>query len=61
MDNSTNVKKSYTFPFKMKVIKLAEATNNHAAAKLFQVDRKRVREWNQNKTSIQEGRKTQNV
>jgi hypothetical protein len=41
----TNKKNS----FKLKVIKFAEERGKHGAAKFFNVDRKRVREWCQNK------------
>ena len=34
--------KEYNFSFKLKVIKFAEEKRKHAAAKFFNVDRKRV-------------------
>ena len=44
--------KTYNVRFKLKVIKLAEEKGKHHAAKLFKVDRKRVREWVQNKEKL---------
>jgi transposase-like protein len=42
----TSAKKTkYTFSFKLKVIQFAEQKGKHAAAKLFKIDRKRMREW----------------
>ena len=41
----TSAKKTkYTFSFKIKIIQFAEQKGKHAAAKLFKIDRKRVRE-----------------
>lgn len=37
--------KSYTVGFKLKVVQYAKDTNNHKAARTFDVDRKRVIEW----------------
>ena len=55
----SKVKNSYTFAFKLKVINFAEQKSKHAASKFFKVDRKRVREWCQNKKDIEEGTKKQ--
>jgi transposase-like protein len=45
----TSAKKTkYTFSFKLKVIQFAEQKGKHAAAKLFKIDRKRMREWCKN-------------
>jgi hypothetical protein len=49
----------YTFSFKLKVIQFAEQKGKHAAAKLFKIDRKRVREWCKNKSAIENGQKSQ--
>ena len=49
--------KSYSFAFKLKVIDFAEKHGKHKASKLFYIDRKRVREWCQNKEKLQEGLK----
>lgn len=45
-------KLSYTAAFKLRVIQLAEERGEHHVAKLFNVDRKRVREWCINKEKI---------
>ena len=56
----TSAKKTkYTFSFKLKVIQFAEQKGKHAAAKLFKIDRKRVREWCKNKSAIENGQKSQ--
>ena len=49
--------KSYSFAFKLKVIDFAEKHGKYKASKLFKIDRKRVREWCQNKEKLQEGLK----
>lgn len=60
MDSKPSMSKNkYTFSFKLKVIKFAEEKGKHAAAKFFNDDRKRVREWSQNKSKIENGSKTQ--
>ena len=59
MEAKQGTKKSYSFSFKLKVIKYAEENGKHKASKLFGVDRKRVREWCQNKIKIQEGLRSQ--
>ncbi|MES9880141.1 MAG: hypothetical protein ABW185_04590 [Sedimenticola sp.] len=46
-------KKSYPASFKLKVVDVAEQKGKHFASKVFNVDRKRVREWVQNKEKIQ--------
>ena len=45
--------KSYTLKFKLDAISYAEIHGNHAAEKKYKVDRKRIREWRQKKSSIQ--------
>lgn len=44
---------AYAAAFKLRVVKVAEEKGKHFAAKLFKVDRKRVREWCQNKSRIE--------
>lgn len=45
-------KRSYTISFKLKVIEYAEKQSNHAAARNFDVDRRRVIEWRQQKDEL---------
>jgi hypothetical protein len=52
-------KKTYTNAFKLKVIDVAEVKGKHHAAKLFGVDRKRVREWCQLKNTLINAPKSQ--
>lgn len=54
-----NQRKTYSFAFKLKVIAYAEEKGKHTASKLFNVDRKRVCEWCQKKSIIEQGTKTQ--
>ena len=44
--------RSYSVTFKLKVIKLAEEKGKHYASKTYGVDRKRVREWCQQKEKL---------
>ena len=45
---------SYDFNFKLKVINYAKEHGNHKAAKVYAVDRKRVREWRKIEESLKE-------
>lgn len=45
---------SYTIQFKSDAIRYAENKGNHAAERKFNVDRKRIREWRDNKGKIEE-------
>ena len=45
-------KRAFSTSFKLKVVELAEQKGKHHAAKLFGVDRKRVREWCQSKEKL---------
>ena len=42
MESKNKARHKYNFSFKLKVIKFAEEKEKHAAAKFFNVDRKRV-------------------
>jgi transposase-like protein len=53
MESKNKARHKYNFSFKLKVIKFAEEKGKHEAAKFFNVDRKRVREWCQNKKAIE--------
>jgi hypothetical protein len=57
--NSIGTCPTHTFSFQLKVIQFAEQKGKHAAAKLFKIDRKRVREWCKNKSAIKNGQKSQ--
>lgn len=52
-------KKSYTAAFKLKVIAVAEEKGKHFAAKAFDVHRRRVQEWCQNKERLQNAPKSE--
>ena len=45
--------KSYTFSFKLLVVKRAKMSSIEAAERKFWVDRKRIKEWIQNESQIQ--------
>ena len=45
----SNKKSSYDFSFKLKVVKYAEENSKNKASKVFEVDRRRVKEWCQQK------------
>ncbi|CAG8790819.1 3852_t:CDS:1, partial [Gigaspora rosea] len=45
--------RSYTIAFKLEVIKYAEDSSNHRAAKFYNVDRKRVQEWRKQKEKLE--------
>ena len=45
--------KSYTFSFKLLVVKHAKMSSIEAAERKFWVDRKRIKEWIQNESQIQ--------
>ena len=45
-------RKNYTMEFKRNAISFAEKHSNNTAAKKFCVDRKRIREWKQNKSEL---------
>ena len=47
-----NLKRSFSMSFKKEAITFAETTNNHDAARKFNVDVKRIREWRQKKAEI---------
>jgi hypothetical protein len=42
MESKNKARQKYNFSFKLRVIKFAEEKGKHAAAKFFNVDRKRV-------------------
>jgi hypothetical protein len=42
MESKNKARHKYNFSFKLKVIKFAEEKRKHAAAKFFNIDRKRV-------------------
>lgn len=44
----------YEAKFKLKVVQLAKDTSAHNAAKVFQIDRKNVRNWLKNQTQLKE-------
>lgn len=44
--------KAYSIAFKLKVVEFAKSQGKHKAAKAFNVDRKRVREWSQNEDTL---------
>ena len=44
--------KSYTIEFKLKVVETAKSTNNTNAARLFNIDRKRVIEWKKQENEL---------
>lgn len=46
------MRRSYDFKFKLKVIREAEETNNCAAARKFNVTENNVRRWRQQKTDL---------
>lgn len=52
MEQKKESHKFYSVSFKLKVIAIAEVQGNHKASKLFNVDRKRVREWRKSKDSL---------
>ena len=45
--------RSYTLSFKLLVVKHAKMSSIGAAERKFRVDRKRIREWIQNESKIQ--------
>ena len=47
-------KRSYEIPFKFKVVQFAELESNRAAARSFEVDKRRVREWRMVKSELEE-------
>ena len=50
----TKKKRSFDATFKLKVIEYAEKNSNRAAARKYDVDDKRVREWRKQKNSLME-------
>ena len=42
MESKNKARQKYNFSFKLRVIKFADEKGKHAAAKFFNVDRKRV-------------------
>lgn len=46
--------KSYSVTMKLAAVNFAEASNNSDAARKFNVDRRRIREWSQNKRKLEE-------
>lgn len=53
MSHKGEKKRSYSMSFKSEAIEYAERVSNRAAAAKYKVDIKRVREWRQNKESIE--------
>ncbi|CAG8465715.1 24355_t:CDS:1, partial [Gigaspora rosea] len=53
--------RSYTIAFKLETIKYAEDTSNRAAAKFYNVDRKRVQEWRKKKEKFENTKNKEQV
>ena len=51
--NTSTTKRSFDTAFKLKVVKAAEDHSKHYAAKLFNVNRRRVQEWCAQKEKLQ--------
>ena len=54
MASTSESRRSYSVNFKLKAIELAEEKGKHFAAKALNVDRKRIRDWCQNKMKIKD-------
>jgi hypothetical protein len=54
MERVQETHKCYSISFKLKVVGVAENIGKHKASKLFNVDRKRIREWCKAKQSLQQ-------
>lgn len=61
-DNENNTKgdhqekrkpKSYTIEKKLEVIEYASKKSIHAASELYKIDRKRIREWKEQKNDLE--------
>ena len=46
--------RSYSFDFKLEVIRYAETNSNHAASKKYTIDRNSIRDWRKKRDKIEE-------